>query len=495
MHQSLKKPRVWLLFLTVILLMLSVLPSCISSLPKLDKNKPITLNMWHHYLGEQKVVFDKYIDEFNRTVGREKGIVVKAYSMDNSGNLHNKIIQAAKGEPGAPEMPEMFTVYPNTAYTLYNMGKLVSVEKFMEKKKLDQYVGSFLEEGRLTRDSGIVILPIAKSTELLFINYTVYSKFLEEYNEKNPLSRLIEDMLGTFEGIMKTAKAYYQWTDAKTPGIPNDGAALFGHDAASNFAVIGCRQLGGDFFSINGESGTIDLGSSSFKKLWDFYYIPMASGYFGAYSFYRSEDVQTGDLVMYTGSTAGANFFPKIVTYKDNTKLNVELKVLPYPVFEGEKKAAVQQGAGVAVTKSTPQKEYASTIFLEWFTDPQRNTEFVLKTGYLPVTKEALNNVLPKGLKKLKNDPEYSNVIKVINQALDMMKSYELYTSKPFERCDDMRFAFEDKFLAAAQEGRADLVRELAGGKIFDAAVKDITAKDRFDRFVGEVCNEILKTD
>lgn len=52
-------------------------------------------------IGEQKVIFDHYIDEFNRTVGKDKGIAVKAYRMDNSGNLHNKIIQTAKNKLGA----------------------------------------------------------------------------------------------------------------------------------------------------------------------------------------------------------------------------------------------------------------------------------------------------------------------------------------------------------------------------------------------------------
>ncbi|ATW25155.1 extracellular solute-binding protein [Candidatus Formimonas warabiya] len=494
MNQTLKKIRIWL-FLTTLLLVLPLFSSCASSSPKLDPDSPVVLTIWHHYLAEQKLVFDTYIDEFNRTTGKEKGIVIKAYSMDNSGDIHQKIIQAANNEPGAPKMPDMATVYPDTAYTLYNMGQLVPVEKYMEQKRLDQYVGSFLEEGRLTDDSGICVFPIAKSTELLFINNTVYSRFLEDYNRRNPANPLSEEMLGTFEGIMKTAQAYYSWTDAKTPGIPNDGAALFGYDAVSNFAVVGYRQLEDSFFRVHGQSGAVNLASPAFEKIWDFYYVPMALGYFGAYSFYRSEDVQTGDLVMYTGSTAGANFFPKTVTYQDNTKLNAELKVLPYPVFEGGKKAAAQQGAGVAIIKSTPEKEYAATIFLEWFTEPQRNTAFVLNTGYLPVTKEALDHVLPQELDKLKNVPEYANVLKVIHQALAMMKNYQLYSYKPFEKCDKMRRIFEDRFLAAAQEGRKTFARELAAGKDFGTVVKDITAKDRFERFIVEVDNEISKAD
>ncbi|MCX8132060.1 MAG: extracellular solute-binding protein [Clostridia bacterium] len=494
MNNYVIKKHTWL-FLLAFLFIPSIMPSCAFPFSKSDKTGHVSLNMWHHYLGEQKIVFDKYIEEFNKTVGLEKNIAIKAYSMDNSGDIHNKIIQSANGEPGAPDMPDMATVYPGTAYTLYGMGKVVSVEKYMDTSKTAKYVDSFLEEGRLTSDSGIIIFPIAKSTELLYVNNTVYMKFLQEHNEKNPPNRLDESMLNTFEGILKTAEAYYDWTDAKTPDTANDGTALFGFDAASNFAVVGCRQLSNDFFSTNGRSGTINLGSPAFSKLWDYYHIPMARGYFGAYSYYRSEDVQTGDLVMFAGSTAGAKFFPKTITYKDNTKLDIDLKVLPYPVFENGRKTSVQQGAGVAIMKSTQEKEKASAIFLEWFTDPRRNTEFVLKTGYLPVTKEAIDSILPEELEKLKNYPEYTNVLKVIKQALEMMKTYELYTYKPFENSDEMRFAFEDKFLSAAKASRSDFLKDYEATKNLDTAFKNIARKDKYERFIGEVRNEILKTD
>lgn len=412
----------------------------------MHKNKPVAITLWHHYLGEQKVAFDSLVSQFNETVGAEKGITVKAYSMDNTGDIHNKLISAATGEPGAAAMPDMAT-YPGTAYTLYNLDKLISIEKYLSKDELSKYVDSFLEEGRLTADSGIIIFPIAKSTETLYLNYTFYRDFLRDYNAKNPTRALSEDLLSTFEGIQKTARAYYEWTDTITPHKANDGKALFGFDAVSNFAVIGFHQLGADLFSINDKTGTIDLHNPAMQKIWDEYYVPMAKGYYGAYSFYRSEDVQTGDLLMFVGSTAGANFFPNTVTFADNTKRDIELKVLPFPVLEGGKKAAVQQGAGVIITKSEPQKEYASSIFLKWLTEPERNVGFVLRTGYLPVTKEAINTTLPAELARVKDDPAYANVTKVIGATLEMMKTHELYTYKPFDNSDVIRYAFEDKFL------------------------------------------------
>ncbi|MEN6313072.1 MAG: extracellular solute-binding protein [Clostridiaceae bacterium] len=482
-------------------LLFSILPififislvSCNSGLPKLDKNKPVSLNFWHHYLGEQKVMFDNLIAEFNNTEGAEKGITVKAFNMGNTGDIHNMLMSTAKGEPGTANFPDMATAYPGTAFTLYGMDKLISLEKYMSEDELSMYEDSFLNEGRLTDDSGIVIFPISKSTEVLYINYTFYRQFIDDYNSKNPGDLLEEDMLSTFEGIEETAKAYYNWTDKKTPDKPGDGKAFYGFDAASNFAIAGFRQLGADFFTVQDDTGDIDLNNPAMGSIWNGYFAPMVKGYYGEYSFYRSEDVQTGDLVMYAGSTAGAGFFPKTVTYADNTKYDIELKVLPYPSFKNGKKVAVQQGAGVVVAKSAPEKEYASIVFLKWLTEPKRNVDFVLKTGYLPVTKEAIGSTLPKELNRIKDDQAYENVCKVLTTALDMTKTHDFYTYKPFEHSDDIRYAFEDKLLSYTKETRENFVRDLPSHTSFDSCVNDNITKQSFEQFLTEVRNDIIK--
>lgn len=58
------------------------------------------------------------------------------------------------------------------------------------------------------------------------------------------------------------------------------------------------------------------------------------------------------------------------------------------PNFEGTSPCAVQQGAGMVVSKSTPAREYAATVFLKWFTRTENSLAFSLQSGYLPVKKE-----------------------------------------------------------------------------------------------------------
>lgn len=469
------------------------LTCCESGKPKLSKSNPVNIVIWHHYLGEQKVSFDKLVEEFNSTVGAGSGITVKAYSMDNTGDIHAKLLSAAEQEPGSMEFPQMATAYPSTAYTLYKMDKLIPLEKYMTKKELDEYIPSFLEEGRLTENSGLIIFPIAKSSEILYVNYTFYKQFLNEYNSSDPPVQLTEEMLSTFEGIQQTAEAYYSWTDAKTPDIPNDGKALFGCDAVSNLGIVAYRQLGADFFVINSDnSGEIDLNNPVMKTFWDSYYVPMVKGYYGAYSFYRSEDVQTGDLLMYTGSTAGASFFPKTVTYSDNTKYDVELKAIPYPTFKDGKKVTVQQGAGVIIAKSTPEKEYASVVFLKWLTEPERNIDFVLKTGYLPVTASA-RDMLENRISERKINDLNENVVKVLETTLKMMKTYEFYTYRPFDASDEIRYSFEDKIIEFTTVSRNEFLACTAESEDYSSCIDEYISSQRYEQFLTEVRHEILK--
>ena len=48
---------------------------------------------------------DEMIDKFNETVGAKEGIIISVTSISGSDTLHDKLIMAANGEPGAPPLP------------------------------------------------------------------------------------------------------------------------------------------------------------------------------------------------------------------------------------------------------------------------------------------------------------------------------------------------------------------------------------------------------
>jgi multiple sugar transport system substrate-binding protein len=178
----------------------------------LNPKDPVTLNLWHNFGGQMNTAMTDLIDEFNATVGLQQGIIINVTSISGSAALHEKLTMAANGDPGAPELPDITTLNPKTAVILSEKGLLVDLKEQFSDDELSAYVPRFIEEGMLEGES-LYIFPISKSTEVLILNNTVFSRFAQETGASL-------DDLKTFEGLVSTAQRYYDWTNAKTPEIP-----------------------------------------------------------------------------------------------------------------------------------------------------------------------------------------------------------------------------------------------------------------------------------
>ena len=344
-------------------------------------SEPVDITIWHYYNGSQKAAFDDLVNEFNDTVGKEKGIYVEGHSKGNVSELENAVLSSSRKEVGSEEMPDIFSSYADTAFELEKEGLLADLAPYFTEEEQNSYMDSYIEEGKIGLNGELEIFPVAKSTEIMMMNKTVW----DEFSAAAGVS--LED-LKTKEGVVRVAERYYNWTDGKTPDIPYDGKAFYGRDAVANLFIIGSMQLGVELFHVENQQVTLQIDKDVFKRIWDCYYVPYVKGYFGAYGKFRSDDVKIGELIAYTGSTTSAGYFPDQVEQGD-TITPIECIVLPVPSFEGGAPYIVQQGAGMVVTNGPDDKVRAACEFLKWFTDSEINTEFSCSSGYLPVKKEA----------------------------------------------------------------------------------------------------------
>ncbi|MCQ4950788.1 extracellular solute-binding protein, partial [Bittarella massiliensis (ex Durand et al. 2017)] len=101
--------------------------------------------------------------------------------------------------------------------------------------------------------------------------------------------------------------------------------------------------------------------------------------------------------------------------------------------FEGTKPYAVQQGAGMMVTKSDETREYAATLFLKWFTENQQNVRFAIGSGYLPVKKDA--NTAEAIGEAVASSPEPISELmeETLLTGVEITQNYTLYTIEAFE--------------------------------------------------------------
>ena len=257
---------------------------------------PTILTLWHNYGGQLKEAMDSLIDEFNDTVGAEKGIAISVTSISGSAAIHEKLTMAANEEPGAPRLPDITIAYPKTALLLAEKGMLAELDPLFSPAELAAYIPQYLEEGRLNGEN-LYVFPTAKSTEVLFLNRTAFDRFAHETGVT------IED-LETFEGIGKTAALYYEWTDSRTPDIDHDGKAFFMSDSLFNYALVGCRQLGAEL--IDQGALTLNLDSPQYARFWASYFKHAVLGQAAIYSGYATDLFKTGEVICSTGSSAGA---------------------------------------------------------------------------------------------------------------------------------------------------------------------------------------------
>ena len=141
---------------------------------------PVSLTVWHYYNGAQQATFDTLVEEFNATVGKEKGIYVEEYSQGSVYDLEQAVQSAIKGEVGADDLPDIFSSYADTAYYAQQEGKLVDLTQYFSEDELSSYVDSYIEEGYFQDDGALYLLPVAKSTEIMMINKTDWEPFAAE---------------------------------------------------------------------------------------------------------------------------------------------------------------------------------------------------------------------------------------------------------------------------------------------------------------------------
>ena len=429
------------LLLTLVFL-LGCLFGCGTTSP-LNPKEPVTLTMWHNYGGDMQQAMDYLIDQFNSTVGKEQGIVIDVTAISSSSELNKSLTMIVNGDPGAPDMPDIFTGYPKLAIQFWEKGLLTDLDNYFTEDELSAYVEAFVEEGRLS-DGGLYVFPIAKSTEVLYVNQTLFDRFADATGAS-------ADMLSTFEGIAELSQMYYEWSGGKQ---------FYAADSWFNFVEVGMAQMGGSIF----EGEALSLDGDGFAHIFETVYAPAVEGGIAIYDGYSSDLSKTGDLVCSTGSSAGILFYGDTITYADGTVENVEYSILPYPVFENGTKTALQRGGGLMVAKSEEKKEYAAGVFIKWLTAPEQNMSFVANTGYLPVTRQAFENELSTHMDTVE-DPR---IRKMLTSVLAMYEDYSFFTAPTYANFDSDSDAFEESFKDLLVEHRD---RYLEGiDKIFPAS-------------------------
>ncbi len=440
------KRRITILLLTAISL-LSLLVGCAPK-DRPSSEDPVTLSIWHVYGSQTKSPLNVAIDEFNKTVGKENGITVNVVSVTSSSAIDKALTASANGEPGAEQLPDLFTAYPRVAQ-IVGTERLLDWNRYFSQEELSVFKGEFLQEGYF--DSRLLMLPIAKSTEALFVNKTLFAEFSAQ-------TGVSLEQLQSFEGLFEVANRYYDWSGGKQFTQIND----FYH-----YSFVGTRVKGDELI----RDGTLQLDTPAFEAVWK----PLAqAAIYGGICLddgYAASRWKTIEIISNIGSTADVLYQPDQVIYPDNTTQPIETISIPYPVFEEGAPTAVHRGGGLfAIQSSDERKNYAAAVFAKWLTEQENNLSFVTETGYLPVTETAFD--------KLLSNPEMvqeENYRQLYETAGTIIEKYTLCALPVFDGASDVQSHFEESVKLVLKTAHNQYLDGIAKGEDPEALLNRLT--------------------
>ncbi|MBO5671364.1 MAG: extracellular solute-binding protein [Clostridia bacterium] len=366
-----------LLTLLLSLLLLVSLVGCLAGCGEhttLDPNSPVTLSFWHVYGEQADAPMNRLVAEFNASVGLEKGIVVTVTNVTNTSKIGGQLKSAMDGEPGAPEMPDLFSAH--TAHAgLLGAEKLVDWNAWFDEKDLKKYVPEFIESGKT--DAGLTIFPLSKSSYALFLNGTQFARFSAD-------TGVTYDDLATWEGFFDAAAKYYEWSGGET---------FCAMDYLIRHVELNIQSMKGSPTFDFEQNGWFDMEDPAVYDSWMMFAKPLAMGHIAVAELYSNTHVTTGDMISGIGSTASILYYNDTVTYPDNTTEPLDLHVLPLPMSGGAVEYIPESGVGIASFKTTEQKAEAASVFVRWLTEGQRNLDFAVQTGYMPVCSDAYKEI------------------------------------------------------------------------------------------------------
>lgn len=394
-----------------------------------DEVKPVSITIWHYFSGAQQEALNAIVEEFNQTIGAEKKITVIAENQGYVADLEKKIQTAA--DAGLDTLPEIIHGYPDITATLHAKGFVADMGSYIDAADLEDYFEGFIREGSQFEGGEFRLMPVAKSTELLFLNKTLWD------NVKDQIGAT-DDSLKTWEGLAAAGKAYAELT----------GKFFFGIDSLANFFYLGGFQQGHEFVT----PGEFTPNEEAEQKIYNFLATGIAENWLvikDANKKYNSDFINDGTAVAYVGSNSGATYVFPVTEVGQETE--DELACLPYPVFEGGTAAVIQQGAGMSIAKKGETIEKAAVEFLLFLTNSDNTAAFSMASGYMPVRKSAQGNDVFKAFLSgvdadgnPLNDKNTKTAL-AINAALAQFEVYELYYTPAFNNSNVIRRNVDDE--------------------------------------------------
>lgn len=329
---------------------------------------PITIQFWHNRgSGANLQATEQAVDDFNATVGKEKGIFVEQQFIGGYNDLYTKT-QLATQSGEQPVIASSGNTYIAPLVDdgiLYDMMPLAQRDGFDVSNILD----CFMEIAGNT-DGQLYSLPYIRSTPVLYYNKTI----ADELNLTVPT---------TMDELIEFAKAFIQKDADGT--ITRWGFEMFNDYGYYQASFL--WQLGEPMVSADGTSPALE-GTSMLKQFTDWKKW-VEEGVCRPFDSTQAPDIVK--QMLYQGKIGC--YLDSSGSMKNNllhmTEAGYELGVARFPTYDVEKRAVEVGGGQIALIGkgNTEEQIEAGWEFLKFIMTDEQVYLNSTRSGYLPITK------------------------------------------------------------------------------------------------------------
>ena len=352
------------------------------SIDKIDITTiPITITFTHTIGMSNSSVLDAAIARFNAMY---PNITIEHTSYGDYDSLYDYI----RTRLMAGVQPNITFGYTDHIANYLQTNKVVALDSFINdmgvlsatgeqigftQAQLDDFIPGFFDEGRSYGDGVMYSLPFLKSSEVLYYDKTTFDRL------EIPAPQTWDDV----ENAIRILKEAYPHS---TP---------LGWDSESNLFITLAQQYNASYTSSTGENYLFvnDTNKSFVAKFAEWYQMGWMTTQelMGSYTSdsFRKANNEYGKIFMSISSSPSARYMrpDKIAGYYP-----FEVGVVAVPQVDINNPKSYYQGPSICIFDDENDAEvYASWLFVKFLmTDAEFQSEYSMKTGYLPVINSAL---------------------------------------------------------------------------------------------------------
>lgn len=373
------------------------------NIPEVTKDTKTKISIWSIIGQNNRDTFERAIDSFKEKYPNIE--VDNVYQAGNYNQLADKVCDGFTGN----NYPDLIQCYPDNVARFIDYGRAVRLDKFIDHSKIgltaedkEDYIDTFLEEGKSYATPGTYSMPFCKSTEEMFYNEDVLiglnlSTVDSTINNGVPLNEKYLSNLTWDELFDKLCPAITEYNN-KLPDnekiLKTDLQynAVFAYDSDDNLFITLAKQYNAPYTSISKTGkGSVDFNNPEMKKImkkfkqaYDKKYIITKGSAGGKYT----NEFFTGQNTLFSvGSTGGVKY-----QFSDKNPMNVNATRIPQADLA--KPYTISQGPGLAILNHNNDvlRQTAAWLLYKELTSAENCVDWTVNTGYTAIRHSVYKN-------------------------------------------------------------------------------------------------------